>query len=173
MSASPKRLTWCKGLVFLLIAAVVVALDQLSKEWIRSSLSVGGSFPEIGPLTIIHIQNTGSAFGLFTNQTFLLSVVAIVGLLVVLSFFRYFSEIGLTGGVALSLIFAGALGNLIDRLRLGHVTDYIYVRLWANYYWPAFNIADSAITVGALVLAIVAVIRLRKKDESKDVKNDI
>jgi signal peptidase II len=167
MPASPKRLTWRTGLLFFVIAAVIVFLDQTSKEWIRTNLHVGGSLPEMGPLTIIHIQNTGSAFGLFTNQAFLLSIVAIAGLLVVLSFFRYFSELGVWGGVALSLIFAGALGNLIDRLRLGHVTDFIYVRLWANFYWPAFNVADSAITVGALSLAVVALVKLGKRNEPK------
>ena len=167
MSAHLKRLAWWNALVFSLVVLVIVALDQISKEWIRSNIQVGGSLPEIGPLTIIHIQNTGAAFGLFTNQAFLLSVVAIAGLLVVLSFFRYFSELGFLGGIALSMVFAGALGNLIDRLRLGYVTDFIYVRLWGNFYWPAFNAADSAITVGAISLAVIALIKLGKKDERR------
>jgi signal peptidase II len=173
MSTSPKRLTWWKGLVFLLIVSAIVALDQISKEWIRSTLSVGGSLPEMGPVTIIHIENTGAAFGLFTNQAFLLSIVAIAGLLVVLSFFRYFAELGFLGGTALSFIFAGASGNLIERLRLGYVTDFIYVRLWGDFYWPAFNVADSAITVGAISLALIALIRLGKKDEPKSTKTDV
>ena len=77
--------------------------------------------------------------------------------------------------LALSLIFAGALGNLIDRLRVGHITDFIYVRLWGNFFWPAFNVADSAITVGAISLAIIALVKMRKKDESgpKTGKKDV
>ncbi len=175
MAASRNRLTWWNGLVFLLIASAIVVLDQLSKQWINANIPPGGSLPEMGPLNIVNIQNTGSAFGLFPNQAFLLSVVAIAGLIVVLMFFRYFSELGFIGGIALSLIFAGALGNLIDRLRVGQITDFIYVRLWGSFFWPAFNVADSAITVGAISLAIIALVTMRKKDESgpKPAKKDV
>jgi signal peptidase II len=173
MSISTKRLTWRKGFIFFATAFAIIALDQISKEWIRSNISLGGSLPEMGPLTIIHIQNTGSAFGLFTNQAFLLSIVAIAGLLVVLSFFRYFTELGFLGGLALSCIFAGASGNLIDRLRLGYVTDFIYVRLWGNFYWPAFNAADSAITVGAISLAVIALVKMGRKDEPNPPTKDV
>jgi len=166
MSAPRNRLTWWNGLVFLLIASAVVALDQLSKHWISENIPTGGSLPEISILTIVNIQNTGASFGLFPNQAFLLSVVAVAGLIVVLMFFRYFNELGFLGGIALSLIFAGALGNLIDRLRVGYITDFIYVRLWGNFFWPAFNVADSAITVGAISLAVIALVKTRKRDES-------
>jgi signal peptidase II len=152
-------------LIFLIIVTLIVALDQFSKQWIRNNIPLGGSLPAMGQLTIVHVQNTGSAFGLFTDQAFLLSIVAVAGLVVVLLFFRYLKQLGLAGGIALSLIFAGALGNLIDRLRLGHVTDFIYVKLWDNFYWPAFNVADSAITTGAILLVIVALCTLGKKHE--------
>ncbi len=167
IAGSQKRISWWYALVFIGIVAAIVILDIVTKEWIRANLPPGGSFPEIGQLTIVNVQNTGSAFGLFTNQAFLLSLVAIAGLVVVLLFFRYLSELGFTGGLALSLIFAGALGNLIDRLRFGCVTDFIYVRLWGNVFWPAFNVADSAITVGAILLAFVALANLGKKHEPK------
>ena len=164
---SQKRITWWYALIFLGIVAVLLILDVATKEWIRANLPLGGSFPEIWRLNIVHVQNTGSAFGLFTNQAFLLSAVAIAGLVVVLLFFRYLKDLGFMGGLALSLIFAGALGNLIDRLRFGYVTDFIYIRLWGNVFWPAFNIADSAITVGAVLLALVALANLGKKHEPK------
>ncbi len=154
-------------MVFLAIAACIVTLDILSKEWIRTNIPLGGSLPEQCSVVIVNIENTGSAFGLFTNQAFLLSVVAIAGLVIVLVFFRYMSELGFLSGIALSLIFAGALGNLIDRLRFGHVTDFVYVRLWGDVFWPAFNVADSAITVGALSLAVITLVSLRKKDAKK------
>jgi len=158
---------WWHGLIFLVIAAAVVTLDQFTKEWIRTYIVEGESLPEMGCLTIVHVQNTGSAFGLFTNQAFLLSIVAIAGLVVVLIFFRYLTELGFAGGIALSLIFGGALGNLIDRFRLGHVTDFIYVRLWDNVFWPAFNVADSAITVGAITLAFLALLTFKKEDAAR------
>jgi signal peptidase II len=167
MPAKHGHLTWWQGLVFILIAAVIVILDQISKEWIRTHIALGESLPEMGCLNIVHIQNTGSAFGLFTNQAFLLSIVAIAGLVIILIFFRYLSELGFAGGIALSLIFAGALGNQIDRFRLGHVTDFIYVRLWGNVFWPAFNVADSAITVGAISLGIIAMIGLKKTEKAE------
>jgi signal peptidase II len=152
-------------LIFLVIVAIIVVLDQFSKQWIRDNIPLGGSLPAVGRLIIVHVQNTGSAFGLFTDQAFLLSIIAVAGLVVVLLFFRYLKQLGLAGGIALSLIFAGALGNLIDRLRLGHVTDFIYVRLWGDFYWPAFNVADSAITTGAILLAVVALSAFGKKNE--------
>jgi len=163
----PKRVRWWYALIFIAVIAVILVLDIFTKEWIRASLPPGGAFPEVGPLTIVNVQNTGSAFGLFTNQAFLLSIVAIAGLVVVLIFFRYLADLGFLGGLALSLIFAGALGNLIDRLRFGCVTDFIYARLWDNVFWPAFNVADSAISVGAIMLAIVALVGLGKKHEPK------
>jgi len=167
IKGSHKHVAWWHALIFLGIIAVVVILDIATKEWVRSNLPSGGSFPEIWRLTIVNVQNTGSAFGMFTNQAFLLSIVAIAGLVVVLLFFKYLQDLGFLGGLALSLIFAGALGNLIDRLRFGCVTDFIYVRLWGNVFWPAFNIADSAITVGAILLAFVALASLGKKHEPK------
>lgn len=174
-TVSQKRIKWWYALIFIAIIAAILILDILSKEWIRANLPPGGACPEIGRLTIVNVQNTGSAFGLFTNQAFLLSSVAIAGLVVVLLFFRYLGELGFLGGLALSFIFAGALGNLIDRLRFGRVTDFIYVRLWDNVFWPAFNVADSAITVGAILLAFVALVNLGKKHEPKpgNAKKDV
>jgi len=167
IKGSQMRITWWYALVYMGIIAILLVLDISTKELIRASLPPGGSFPEVWRLNIVHVQNTGSAFGLFTNQAFLLSVVAIAGLVVVLLFFKYLGELGFMGGLALSLIFAGALGNLIDRLRFGCVTDFIYFRLWDNVFWPAFNVADSAITVGAILLAFVALTGLGKKHVPK------
>ena len=67
----------------------------------------------------------------------------------------------------MSLVFGGALGNLVDRLRFGYVTDFIYLRLWGNVFWPAFNVADSAITVGAITLGIIALVVFKKDDAAK------
>lgn len=166
MAAKQGRMTWRQGLIFLAVVSLIVVLDQVTKEWIRVHIAVGGALPEMGRLTIVHIQNTGSAFGLFPNSTIFLSIVAIAGLVVILFLFRYLRELGFAGGIALSLVFAGALGNQIDRFRLGHVTDFIYIRLWGNFFWPAFNIADSAITVGAISLAIIAMVRLSGSEKT-------
>lgn len=154
---------WRAGL-FLLIAAFVAAIDQATKLWIRSHLPLGESLPEVGFVRLTHVQNTGSAFGLFANQAFLLTLVAIVGLVLILLFYRYLSEYGVLGMSALGLVFGGAVGNLIDRLRLGYVTDFVDVRLWYGYHWPTFNVADSAITVGTIALACFIFWALRKEN---------
>ena len=154
---------WRAGL-FLLIAAFVAAIDQATKLWIRSHLPLGESLPEVGFVRLIHVQNTGSAFGLFANQAFLLTLVAIVGLGLILLFYRYLSEYSVLGISALGLVLGGAVGNLVDRLRLGYVTDFVDVRLWHGYHWPAFNVADSAITVGTIALVCFIFWALRREN---------
>jgi len=138
--------------LFLIAAALVVTFDQLSKLWIRAHLALGESLPITDRLNLIHIRNTGSAFGLLANQTFLIIVIGIASLLIVLLFLRYFSRVTTLSMVSIGLVWGGAVGNLIDRLRFGYVTDFIYFRLWGDFHWPAFNIADAAITVGVFVL---------------------
>jgi signal peptidase II len=156
--------SWWRGGLFLLIAAFVVAIDQITKSWVRSHLLPGESLPEVGFLSITYVGNTGSAFGLFAKQSLLLSIVAIVGIVMILLFYRYLSTYGILGTLALGLIFGGAVGNQIDRFRLGYVTDFILVRLWHNLYWPTFNVADSAITVGTIALACFIFLTLKKDD---------
>ena len=142
-----------RTLVFLLIALLVVALDQLSKVWIRSNLLVGQSLPETGFFRLTHVYNTGAAFGLFQGQSLALTIIALVGITVLLVYalFIYhrfpFSD-NMLGRSTLGLILGGAVGNLIDRLRFGYVTDFIDVGIW-----PAFNLADSAIVVGVIIFA--------------------
>jgi signal peptidase II len=138
--------------LFLIAAALIVTFDQLSKLWIRAHLALGESLPITGRLSLIHIRNTGSAFGLLANQSFLIIIIGIASLLVVLLFLRYLSQVTTLSMVSIGLIWGGAVGNLIDRLRFGYVTDFIYFRLWGDFHWPAFNIADAAITVGVFVL---------------------
>jgi len=108
----------------------------------------------MGLFRLTHIHNTGAAFGLFQGQSFLLTIVGSVGvafiLLYALFLYRQFPFLdNRLGKSALGLILGGAVGNLTDRLRFGYVTDFICVGTW----WPAFNIADSAITVGTIIFA--------------------
>ncbi|MBF8303937.1 MAG: lipoprotein signal peptidase [Dehalococcoidia bacterium] len=140
-------------LVFFLTALLVVAADQLSKLWIRSNLARGESLPEAGAFRLIYVQNSGAAFGLFQDQSFPLTIVALIGVAVLLVFviFIYhrlpFLDSWL-GKPALGLVLGGTIGNLVDRLRLGYITDFIGIGIW-----PTFNIADSAIVVGVMLFA--------------------
>jgi len=143
-----------RNALFLLIAALIIAADQVSKVWIKSILAVGQSLPETGFPRLTHINNTGSAFGLFQGQSFALAIVAFIGtaFLLVFAFIIYrkfpFLDSKL-GRSALGLILGGTIGNLIDRLRFGYVTDFIDVG-----FWPIFNIADSAAVIGTILFAL-------------------
>ena len=138
--------------LFLIVAALIVTFDQLSKLWIRAHLALGESLPLTDRLSLTYVGNTGSAFGLLANRTVLLIIIGIASLLIVLLFLRYLSQVTTLSMVSIGLVWGGAVGNFIDRLRFGYVTDFVYFRLWGSFYWPAFNVADTAIVVGVVVL---------------------
>jgi signal peptidase II len=89
---------------------------------------------------------------LLANQTVLIIIISIAALLFILLFLRYLSPATTLSIVAIGLLMGGALGNLLDRIRFGSVTDFIYFRLWGDFHWPAFNIADASIVVGVCLL---------------------
>lgn len=135
-----------------LVAVLVAVADQLTKTWVRS-YPEGSLIHRIGFLQLIHVDNTGAAFGIFQGQSFALTIVALFGIAVflLLSLFlhRLFPLLaGTPSRIALGLILGGSVGNLVDRIRLGYVTDFIDFRVW-----PAFNVADSCIVVGSIILA--------------------
>ena len=138
--------------LFLIVATLVVILDQLSKLWIRTHLVLGESLLITDRLNLTYIGNTGSVFGLLANQTFLLITVGLASLLIILLFLRYLSPVTTLSMVSTGFILGGAVGNLIDRFRFSYVTDFIDFRLWGSFHWPAFNIADAAIAVGVCTL---------------------
>ena len=140
---------WYRDWFFYSIATVVFILDQVSKEVIRQQLPLYGSWPEEGFLRIVHGLNTGSAFGLFSGFTNLLIIASIVGIGVVLYYFQKQEISVIWYRLSIGLIVGGALGNLIDRLKDGAVVDFISVG-----WWPAFNVADSSISVGMVLLIL-------------------
>ena len=153
-----------QNVVFSLTGLLIVVADQFSKAWIRANLPEGRSLFETGFLRITHVHNTGAAFGLFPDQSFALIIVALIGITAILAYvlviYRYFPlPDGMLGKLALGLVFGGTLGNLIDRLRFGYVIDFIDFG-----FWPAFNIADSAITVGIIIFAY-SLLRLARAEK--------
>lgn len=134
--------------VAVVIVAIVVSIDQLTKFFISKLISSTGSLPilkNVFYLTLVH--NTGTAFGLFKNQTYFFIIISLVIILVIFLLIKK-TKGNLILKIALSLIIGGAFSNLIDRIRLGYVIDFLDFRIW-----PVFNIADSCITVGAFLLA--------------------
>lgn len=142
----------------------IILLDQISKFAVMQSLRVHESVPVIaGFFNLVHVRNRGMAFG-FLNRPdvslgYYLLVGASIGAVILLLFwFIKLKETDNMTVLALSLILGGAIGNLIDRLRFREVVDFLDVYVGA-YHWPAFNVADSAITVGAFLIAITVIFR--------------
>jgi len=156
------------SIVFLLTAGLIVAGDQLSKIAIRSYPGQQPIF-EAGLFRIVHTHNTGAIFGLFQGHSFALIVAGLVGVAVILFYVFFvcprssFLDSRLSR-VALGLILGGTVGNLIDRLNpnLGGVTDFISIGIW-----PTFNLADSAVTVGAIIFAC-SLLRLPWAEKDQD-----
>ena len=141
------------GFLFLLSAAAVLALDQLTKAVASARLFLGDPVPVLGDtvrLTLVH--NTGAAFGLFPGSRLPFIIVSTLAIAVVLFLFTREAYRGVAPRVLLGCILGGAIGNLVDRIRLGWVVDFIDVGL-GSARWPVFNVADSAVTVGVILLA--------------------
>lgn len=144
------------------MAVLVLAADQLSKLWVSWALAPGQSIPVLGFFHLSYTTNTGAAFGVLRGQSMFLTVAALVVVVALLSFYRHLASGGLVARVTLGLILGGSLGNLMDRLRLGYVVDFLDFT-----YWPAFNVADSSIVVGVILLAYsLLFVMLRKKDSA-------
>ncbi|MGD9221818.1 MAG: signal peptidase II [Desulfobacteraceae bacterium] len=138
---------------FSMVALVVVLLDQISKTWILAKVPLYHSIPIIsGFFSITHVHNPGGAFGFLAQngsplRHWVFLGAAALALAMILYFHHQTPRSHPYLALGLSLIFGGAIGNLIDRLRFGEVVDFLdfYV---ASYHWPTFNVADSAVTVG-------------------------
>lgn len=154
--------------MFLLIAAAIVVVDQVSKIWAASTLPLGGPEVVIGlGFNLTYVQNTGAAFGILPNSTLILGILsAAVSLFLIVYLWRSGSQMPRVQYAALTLILGGAVGNMIDRFRLGYVIDFIHFRL-PNFNYPVFNFADSAVVIGAGLL-IIASFRADEQENDRD-----
>jgi signal peptidase II len=148
---------------FMLIAGLVVLLDQVSKLMIRVELGIYQSIAVIpGFFNLTHVRNPGGAFGFMAAgsqgiRNLLFVGVSAIAMGLIVYFYRQTPKSYPYLSAALAMIFGGAVGNLIDRLRFGEVVDFLDVHLGA-YHWPAFNVADSAITVGIVIFILHVVL---------------
>ena len=162
-SSDPSTRKATRGLLLLVIALAVIGLDQLTKYLIRANMGLGESIPREGIFRITYVTNTGGAFGIFASQTFLLALIAVIGISVFLIYLRYIPLKSRLLKIGLGLDLGGAIGNLIDRLRLeGKVTDFIDIGPW-----PVFNVADSAIVVGTILIAYYLLFVSQKKSPTE------
>ena len=159
----PRRLPW-----LLLISAVVIVADRLTKNWVSAHIPLGGAVPIIPRvLRITQWTNEGAAFSLFADTASphvvrwaLVAFTLIAVLVIFIVLLRLGNQFTLTA-VALALILGGALGNVHDRILYGSVIDFIEVHIF-TYHWPDFNVADSSVVTGACLLLLDSLLPHRK-----------
>jgi signal peptidase II len=146
----------------LLVAAIVIVLDQWTKTLVRQNLPKFEAFiplPALGEFFMFqHVDNYGAAFGILQNQNTFFTIVAIVVTIVVLVYIRSVPPGARILQILLGMMLGGAMGNLIDRLQQGYVTDFIVTGIPGFYYIPNYNIADSAIVLGVLGLGLYVIV---------------
>ena len=155
----PKLKRW------LLLSLAVIVLDQFTKFWIAGTFHYGESLPLLPFFNLVHAHNTGAAFSFLAGEAgwqrfFFIGIALAASVLIVYLLRKHAAERWFC--LALSLILGGALGNVIDRVRLGYVIDFLDF-YYASWHFPAFNVADSAITLGAALLILDS---LRKKEST-------
>jgi len=149
---------------FAAIVLLTLIVDQLSKYIITSSMYHGESLAILPPVFYItYVLNPGAAFGMLANQTNFFIVISLLVIIGVLVGYRYLPRERVWSYIALGLVVGGAMGNLIDRVRLGLVIDFLDFRVW-----PVFNLADTAIVTGAAILVLDVWLADRKESRKVD-----
>ena len=151
------------------LAAAIIVADQIAKWWALRDLRFGQSVPVVdGFFSLTLVMNPGLAFGMLADTPpawrWVVAALSVAALILLLGFARRMAPAGgAVSTLALGLIFGGAVGNLLDRARFGAVVDFLDF-YWRGYHWPAFNAADSAISVGVTLLALRMVFPPRGAD---------
>ena len=150
---------------WLAVAALVIVLDQLTKLLVVQAFQLGEALPLTGFFNLVRVHNSGAAFSFLAGESgwqrwFFVLLAAGAAVFIVWMLRRHAGEQKLFAA-ALSLILGGALGNVIDRLLHGHVVDFLDVH-WAGSHFPAFNVADIAISIGAALLVLDEIRRMRR-----------
>lgn len=165
--------------VVLVVAAIIITLDQLTKEWVRMNIPKYGSMipiPALGEYFVFeHVDNYGAAFGILQNQGMLFVVIAVVVAIAILVYVRYLPTEHNFVRILLGLQLGGAVGNLVDRINQGFVTDFVKMGIPGVYYWPNYNIADSSIVVGVIALGIYIMVddvRKQRQQQAQQQANE-
>jgi signal peptidase II len=166
MNDSPQVSIGASGIRWLWVSLLVIVLDQLSKLWIERTMGLGDSFTVLPVLDIVRAHNSGAAFSFLADaggwQRWAFSTLA-VGVSIALVFWLR-KLVHATHGLlaaGLALILGGAIGNVIDRIEHGYVVDFVHAH-WGSAYFPAFNVADAAISIGAALVILDALLEGRR-----------
>jgi signal peptidase II len=155
-----------------ILALIILVSDQLSKLWVAWAIGPGATTQQVRLLgdliSLVYVKNTGVAFGLFQNMSQFFTVTSLlIGAGAIYAYLFYLPNHSMWVQTGMGLILGGALGNIIDRLRVGYVIDFIKVG-----WWPVFNIADSAITIGVSTLVLYLLIVGEKEEPIPDPPRD-
>ncbi len=150
--------------ISLFITIVILLLDQITKFIVASSMRVGDSFNVIPNfLNITSHRNNGAAWGILSGKMSFFYIITIIILVVLIIFYIKEAKQHLLMQVAISLLFAGALGNFIDRVLHGEVVDFVDTNIF-GYNFPIFNVADSSLTIGVLLIVIALLTDMKKEE---------
>ena len=157
------------------IALIILMADQTSKAWVLQNIPFGTTLDILPPISAIfvltHITNSGAAFGLFPQLGIVFTFVAVLVSFAIVWYIRSIPAGQWLVRISLGLQLGGAIGNLIDRLRFGSVTDMLYVHYYSQFSFPVFNIADSAIVCGVIILMWHLMKNAPKENTAQPVEN--
>lgn len=153
--AQSKNIRLYRDFILFITMSIVFTLDQISKYLVRVYLDLYQSWPRQGFIRLTHGVNSGTAFGLFQGHTLVLIIVSFLAIVFLYYFYQTYASNKKILRFGIGLQLGGAFGNLIDRLRFGHVVDFIDVGPW-----PIFNLADSSIVIGIAIL-LASIFKLR------------
>jgi len=163
--------------VVVAVAGIVIGFDYWTKEWVRTTIPKYSSMipiPALGEYFVFeHVENYGAAFGILQNQSILFVVIAIVVAIAILVYVRYLPTEQTFVRLLLGLQLGGAMGNLLDRINQGYVTDFIKMGIPGVYYWPNYNIADSSIVVGVISLGVYIMVDDIRKQRQQQANEQI
>ena len=154
-------------LKYFLLVSLVVLSDQFTKMLVIKNIAEEQSIRVNSYFYLVHFKNQGAAFSFLSDaggwQRYFLSIVAVIASVFIIFMIKKHRD-ELYTALGLSLILGGAIGNLYDRISLGHVTDFLYFH-FKDYYWPAFNVADTAISIGVVIIIYETIIKKNKPNK--------
>jgi len=146
-------------LVFILSAAIVI-LDQITKIWAINNLKNAGTITIIPNFfRLVYVENFGAAFGILQNKRWIFIVISVTVIIGIVFFLlRHYNKLNIFVKIALAMLLGGAIGNFIDRIRLGYVIDFLSFRLFNAYEFPVFNVADIFIVISTFAILILVML---------------
>ena len=146
-------------LVFILFAAIVI-LDQITKIWAINNLKNAGTITIIPNFfRLVYVENFGAAFGILQNKRWIFIVISVTVIIGIVFFLlRHYNKLNIFVKIALAMLLGGAIGNFIDRIRLGYVIDFLSFRLFNAYEFPVFNVADIFIVISTFAILILVML---------------